>query len=98
MADQQSAWTDVHKRARLGASHKISREELSVRDHMTRILRRLQDTRFVEFADLFDGGRGVAVAVVHFIALLELARETLVEITQAEAYAPIYVRLSYQPS
>ncbi len=98
VADLQSAWTDVLKRARLGASHKISREELSVRDHMTRILRRLQDTRFVEFADLFDGSRGVAVAVVHFIALLELARETLVEITQAEAYAPIYVRLSYQPS
>jgi len=98
IVDLQAAWADVIKRARLGASHKISREELSVREHMTSILRRLQDTRFVEFADLFDAARGVPVAVVNFIALLELARETLVEITQAEAYAPIYVRLSYQPN
>jgi len=95
--DLQQAWAEVMKRARLGASHRITREQLSVRDHMTRILRRLQDTRFVEFVDLFDPARGVAVAVVHFLALLELARETLVEITQAEAYAPIYIRLSYQP-
>ena len=79
-----------------------SREELSVRDHMSQILRRLQDTRFVEFTDLFLGdprGHGsVQIVVVHFLALLELARETLVELTQAEAYAPIYVRLSYTPS
>jgi len=97
VADLQLAWADVMKRAKLNTSHRITREQLSVRDHMTRILRRLQDTRFVEFVDLFDPARGVAVAVVHFLALLELARETLVEITQAEAYAPIYVRLSYQP-
>ena len=96
--DLKAAWADVLKRARLGASHKISREELSVREHMTGILRRLQDARFVEFADLFDPARGVAVAVVNFIAMLELARERLLEITQAEAYAPIYVRLSYQPT
>ena len=98
VVDLQSAWADVLKRARLNTSHKITREELSVREHMTHILRRLQDTRFVEFADLFDPARGVPVAVVNFIALLELARETLVEITQAEAFAPIYVRLSYQPN
>jgi hypothetical protein len=46
----------------------------------------------------FDAARGVAVVVVTFIALLELAKESLIEITQAAAYAPIYVRLSYQPS
>jgi segregation and condensation protein A len=96
--DLQEAWADVLKRAKLTAHHMISREELSVREHMTSILRRLQSTRFVEFADLFDPARGVPVLVVNFIALLELAKETLIEITQAEAFAPIYVRLSYSPS
>ena len=96
--DLQSAWADVLKRAKLTAHHHISREELSVREHMTSILRRLQSTRFVEFADLFDPSRGVPVLVVNFIALLELAKETLIEITQGEPFAPIYVRLSYSPS
>ena len=96
--DLKTAWLDVLRRARLGASHKISREQLSVREHMTSILRFLKERRFVEFADLFDPGRGVPVAVVNFLALLELAREQLVELTQAEAYAPIYVRLSFQPT
>ena len=98
VADLQSAWVDVLRRAKLVAHHHIRREELSVRDHMTQILRRLKDTRFVEFGDLFDPARGMPVAIVHFLALLELAREALVEITQAEAYAPIYLRLSYIPS
>jgi segregation and condensation protein A len=95
--DLQRAWLDVMKRARLTQHHKISREELSVREHMTGILRRLQSTRFVEFADLFDVGGGVPVVVVNFVALLELAKETLIEITQAEPFAPIYVRLAYAP-
>jgi segregation and condensation protein A len=95
--DLQRAWLDVMKRARLVQHHKISREELSVREHMTGILRRLQSTRFVEFADLFDVGGGVPVVVVNFVALLELAKETLIEITQAEPFAPIYVRLAYAP-
>jgi segregation and condensation protein A len=96
--DLQAAWADVLKRAKLTAHHTISREELSVREHMTGILRRLQSAKFVEFADLFDPSRGVPVLIVNFIALLELAKETLVEITQAEAFAPIYVRLSYSPN
>jgi segregation and condensation protein A len=68
---------------------------------MTRILRRLQTQKFVEFKELFedaiDLGQGTQILVVNFIALLELCRESLVEITQAEAYAPIYVRLSFNP-
>ena len=96
--DLQSAWADVLKRAKLTAHHTISREELSVREHMTAILRRLQSTKFVEFADLFDASRGIPVVVVNFVALLELAKETLIEITQAEAFAPIYVRLAYTPA
>lgn len=98
LADLQSAWDDILKRSKLVAHHKISREELSVREHMSGILRRLQSSRFVEFSDLFDVTRGVPVVVVNFVALLELAKETLIEITQAEAYAPIYVRLAYSPS
>ena len=98
VADLQEAWSDVLKRAKLHASHKISREELSVREHMSLVLKRLQGARFVEFRELFDTSRGPAVAVVHFLAMLELARESLVRITQAAPFAPIYVRLAYTPS
>ncbi|MET0265249.1 MAG: ScpA family protein [Duganella sp.] len=96
--DLQQAWLDVMKRARLVQHHKISREELSVREHMSSILRRLQTQRFIEFADLFNVASGVPVVVVNFVALLELAKETLIEITQAEPFAPIYVRLAYSPA
>jgi segregation and condensation protein A len=98
IADLQAAWNDLLRRAKLTARHTISREELSVREHMTQILRKLQSAKFIEFQDLFDPSRGVPVVVVNFIALLELAKETLIEITQAEAFAPIYVRLSYSPN
>lgn len=97
--DLRQAWIDIMKRARLNAHHHITREQLSVRDHMTHILRRLSDVRFIEFGELFmeriDEGAPTAVVVVHFLALLELSRELLLEITQAEPYAPIYVRLAY---
>jgi segregation and condensation protein A len=86
------------KRAKLIQHHKITREELSVREHMSIVLRHLQGRRFVEFEKLFDASKGTPVLVVTFIALLELAKETLIEITQAEAFAPIYVRLAYSPS
>jgi segregation and condensation protein A len=98
LEDLQAAWANVLRRARLVAHHTITREELSVREHMTGILRRLQSSRFIEFADLFDPSRGVPVVVVNFVAMLELAKETLIEITQAEPFAPIYVRLSVTPN
>ncbi|MDO8279192.1 MAG: ScpA family protein [Burkholderiaceae bacterium] len=98
VADLQEAWSDILKRANLVQHHKISREELSVREHMSIVLRRLQGQKFVEFEDLFDPARGVPVLIVTFIALLELSKEALVEVTQAEAYAPIYVRLAYSPA
>ncbi len=98
IADLQTAWRDILRRSRLHAHHHIAREELSVREHMSLILKRLQGTRFVEFAELFDPRQGTAVAVVHFLALLELTREGLVEITQAVPFAPMYVRLSFTPS
>ena len=97
VADLQQAWADILKRARLNQHHTISREQLSVREHMAIVLRKLAGRRFAEFGELFDAQRGVPVLVVTFIALLELSREHLLEITQAEAFAPIYVRLAYQP-
>jgi segregation and condensation protein A len=65
---------------------------------MSIVLKRLQGQRFVECEKLFDPSKGVPVLVVTFIALLELAKETLIDITQAEAFAPIYVRLAYTPT
>ena len=98
MVDLQEAWRDILKRAKLIQHHHISKEELSVREYMSIVLRKLQGKRFVEFENLFDASKGTPVLVVTFIALLELAKETLIEITQAEAFAPIYVRLNYTPS
>ena len=98
VVELQQAWADILKRAKLVQHHKITREELSVREHMSLVLKRLQNRQFVEFENLFQPEQGLPVLVVTFIALLELAKETLVEITQAEAFAPIYVRLSYTPS
>jgi segregation and condensation protein A len=97
MGELQDAWRDILKRAKLVQTHKITREELSVREYMSSILKRLQGRRFVEFEDFFEPEKGSTVLVVTFIALLELAKETLIEITQAEAFAPIYVRLAYTP-
>jgi len=96
--DLQAAWADILRRAKLVQHHKISRQELSVREHMSIVLKKLQGQRFVEFEQLFDPAQGVPVLLVTFIALLELAKEMLVDITQAEAYAPIYVRLAYAPA
>jgi len=100
--DLRAAWADILRRAKLTAHHTISRQPLSVREHMSRILKFLQGRPFVEFSELFmkelAHGGGVPIVVVHFLALLELAREGLVEVTQAEAYAPIYVRLGFTAS
>jgi segregation and condensation protein A len=91
--DLRTAWLALLTRAEMNRHHRITREQLSVREHMTRILRRLQEARYVEFRELFDPALGIAVLVVTFLAVLELARESLIEVTQQAAYAPIYVRL-----
>jgi segregation and condensation protein A len=92
--DLKDAWMAVVRQAGLKKHHKIGREELSVREHMGIILRALQEKGgFVQFETLFDPEMGVPGLVVHFIAMLELGREKLIEITQAEAFQPIYVRV-----
>jgi len=95
VSDLQQAWQAILRQAKLHTSHKIGREELSVREHMGLILRQLQEAEgFVEFCDMFDVEIGAPSVVVHFLAMLELAREKLIRITQAEAFMPIYVRLA----
>ena len=93
--DLAEAWRGLLHRARMSAHHHVSREELSVRAHMSGILRALRERRVLEFGELFEPGRGVSVLVVTFLALLELARELLIEITQSECFAPIYVKLGH---
>jgi segregation and condensation protein A len=96
--DLAEAWRGLLHRARMSKHHRITREELSVREHMSGILRALQEHRVLEFSELFSPERGVPVLVVTFLALLELARELLVEITQSECFAPIYVKLAHGKS
>jgi segregation and condensation protein A len=99
--DLKKAWLDILNRSNLHIHHTIKREYLLVRDVIPRILRQLQHKKFVEFSELFtpilNRGLGPAVLVVYFIALLELSREQLITLTQAEPYAPIYIRLAYIP-
>ena len=93
VADLSEAWRSILARAKMTRHHKITREQLSVRSHMSRILRTLAGGAFTEFSHLFEPGHGVPVLVVSFLALLELARESLIEMTQQSAFDPIYVRL-----
>ncbi len=93
VADLSEAWRAILGRAKMTRHHKITREQLSVRAHMSRILRVLGGGAFTEFSHLFEPEQGVPVLVVSFLALLELARESLIEMTQQSAFDPIYVRL-----
>ncbi|MDD5180362.1 MAG: ScpA family protein [Gallionellaceae bacterium] len=92
--DLRQAWLALLARAKQNAHHKVRREELSVREQMTRVLRQLRHGEFEAFENLFDAGDGIAQLVVTFIAILELSKETLVEITQTETLGNIYVRAS----
>jgi segregation and condensation protein A len=96
-ADLTDAWRVILARAKATQKHRVSREELSVRSHMSRILRRLGSEsgtqEFVRFDELFQPEDGVSVVVVSFLAVLELARESLIEITQTAPMEPIYVKI-----
>ncbi len=96
--DLKEAWRSIVRQAKLHTHHRVRRDELSVREYMSSILRRLQRAKqegagFIEFGSLFDPSVGVPGVVVNFLAVLELAREHLVEVSQVEPFAPIYVRL-----
>ncbi len=89
--DLKAAWATLIARARSNQHHRVTREQLSVRAEMSRVLKSLPPGRYLEFTELFAAHADIAHLVVTFLALLELAREQLVDIAQAQAYAPIYV-------
>lgn len=83
----------VLARADLFTSHRVERESLSLRERMSVVLERLAEGHFVAFAHLFELHEGRAGVVVTFLALLELIKASAIELVQAEAFAPIHVRL-----
>jgi segregation and condensation protein A len=91
--DLKIAWLALLQRASVNRHHKVTREQLSVRAHMSRVLRHLQEAKFIGFSELFRPEEGVPVLVVTLLAVLELAKEGLIEVSQQEAYTPIYVKL-----
>lgn len=92
MDDLRNAWLMLIARSQTNRRHQVTREQLSVREHMSRILRQLQGHSFVEFRNLFNPAAGVAEFVVTFLALLELLKENQVEASQPHAFGIIYVR------
>lgn len=95
--DLAEAWRNVLKRASHFQHHKVGKAELSVREHMSIILRRLKIDNLLEFSELFDVVQdGIPKLVVCFLAILELAREGLLRITQQAPFSPIYVQLNVQ--
>ena len=86
------AFKEVLARSAMFAHHHVQREPLSVRERMSQILGQLRESSFVEFIRLFRPEEGRMGVTVTFVAILELARENLIEIVQADAYAPIHVR------
>lgn len=87
------AWRQVVKRAKLTQHHSLGRAELSVREHMSIVLRQLSQRPLLQFEQLFNVEvDGLPKLVVHFLAILELAKEGLIYITQPHAYGPIYLQ------
>lgn len=86
------ALVKVFERAKLNAHHHVQREALSLRERMGQVLNRVKPETFTPFADLFGYDEGRAGVVVTFIAILELLRQNLIEMVQAEAFAPIHVK------
>jgi len=87
-----AALQDVMKRASMYAHHHVQMEALSVRERMTSVLGKVSSDRFTSFGDLFTVEEGRMGVVVSFLAVLELVKESLIELVQAEPFAPIYVK------
>lgn len=88
------SFREVMMRAELFAHHHIQREPLSVRERMSHILSRLQETREAEFSTLFPLDEGRMGVVVTFLAILELVKESVLELQQHELFGPIFVRVA----
>jgi segregation and condensation protein A len=87
------AFQDVLSRSDMFAHHHVQREPLSVRQRMSDVLAALSSSAFVDFVKLFHPSEGRRGVTVTFVALLELLREGLIELVQAQAYGPLHVRL-----
>ena len=96
--DLKAAWATLIARARASRHHLVTREQLSVRSQMSRILKLLEPGRFCEFSALFEERLDVPRLIVTFLAILELAREQLLDVAQGQPYAPIYVRRKGDPA
>ena len=86
------AFKEVMKRVNMRAHHQVEREPLSIRERMTEILDRLRTHEFLKFEELFTEEEGRAGVVVAFIAILELLKESLIDMVQTKPLAPIHVR------
>ncbi len=92
LPDVLTALRDVLERARLYSEHEIKRESLSIRERMTIVLERVNPDEFIDFSSLFTVEEGRMGVVVTLIAILELARQNLIEISQSQPYGPVYVK------
>ena len=84
--------SEVLKRAQMYESHQVQREALSTRERMSEVLDQLQGQQFVPFVSLFSAEEGRLGVVVTFLAIMELIKESLVEIVQTESFGPIHVK------
>ena len=84
--------SDVLRRAEMYESHHVQREALSTRERMSEVLERLQGQQFVPFVSLFHAREGRLGVVVTFLAIMELIKESLVEIVQTENFGPIHIK------
>jgi len=87
---------DVMNRAEMFTRHNVQKESLSVRERMTYVLAGLNSEKFTNFVTLFPVEEGKIGVVVTFLAIMELSKETLIEIIQTEPYGPIHVRAKGQ--
>ncbi|ASP40981.1 segregation/condensation protein A [Bacterioplanes sanyensis] len=92
MRELMLAFATVLRRAERSEHHEVQREQLSTRERMSQVLEQLQGGHFVAFRTLFSSDEGRLGVVVTFLALLELVKESLVELVQQETLGPIYVK------
>ena len=92
MRELLTALGEVLRRAEMFESHQVQLEKLSTRERMSLVLDRLQDQQFVPFVSLFKDTEGRLGVVVTFLAIMELIKESLVEIVQSESFGPIHVK------
>ncbi len=96
LQDMLRALQDVLRRAQMYSHHHVQQEPLSVRERMSEVLTHLQPDTFYDFTSFFDAKEGRMGVVVTFLAILELVKESLIELVQSEPYAPIHVTAASQ--